>query len=103
MQKMGTDQERREEIQRILGASEEGDFTVVRWVKPEEPPEEGTYILVKESDPEEGIVCSQGAYEKGKFWYAPDGDTEIPRSRIIGWSYPPYDTRLDALGNIRHC
>ena len=76
---------------------------MVRWVKPEEPPQEGTYILVKESDPDEGIVCSQGAYENGKFWYAPDADVEIPSSRIIGWSYLPYDTRLDSLGNVKLC
>ena len=103
MQERESVQEKREEIQRILGAFEDGDFTVIRWTKPEDVPEEGSYLLIKENDPEEGVVCSQGAYEKGRYWYADPGvDTEISRSRIVGWSYLPYDIRLDTLGTRRH-
>ncbi|MDO5112644.1 MAG: hypothetical protein Q4E65_10095 [Clostridia bacterium] len=45
------------------------DYSIILWKPPYEKPEDGSSVLLKLADQECGIICSDAAYENGKFIY----------------------------------
>ncbi len=91
-----------EAIRAILCTRTIHDFTILQWNDPDSiQPEEGSYVVIKEKTSELGIFCVGAAYEHGEFWYTePEASGPIPKEKVIGWSYGPYDDRLDPLGRM---
>lgn len=75
----------------------EKDQTTIVWHPISCRPENGSYILIKCVDESGRVVCEPAAYEDERFLYFYDRDTwgEINEDIILGWSYYPYDDRLE--------
>ena len=83
-------------IREILGLRSTEEFTVILWTPPEEPPEEGSFVLLKLLDTDGStIVCEGGAYENGRYMNGLCDGSPCPLDQrmVLGWSYYPYDSR----------
>lgn len=83
-------------IREILGLKSTEEFTILLWTGPEQPPEEGSFLLLKLLDTDgSSILCEGGAYENGRYLnYAWDGTPcPLDQRMVLGWSYYPYDNR----------
>lgn len=95
---------KREQIRKILELPNHQSFSIVRWYTPEEAkPMEATYIIVKLYEPGSGFICTNAAYEHGRFWELdPLQDKPLEIIRVLAWSYPLLDDRVDELGHLRY-
>lgn len=73
------------------------DGYIILWRAAKDRPEDASYVLIKYMDEDLGNVCFAAAYENGEFIYAYEDDERLHRhvdeTRILGWSYFPYDCR----------
>ena len=82
---------KREQIRKILELPDHQSFSIVRWYSPAE---------VK---PGIGFICIGAAYEHGRFWELdPLKDKPLEIVRVLAWSYPPLDDRVDELGQLQY-
>lgn len=95
---------KREQIRKILELPDHRSFSIVRWYAPAEArPIEATYIIAKLYEPGIGVICADAAYERGRFWELdPFRDEPLKTARVLAWSYPPLDDRVDGLGQLRY-
>ncbi|MFR3484402.1 MAG: hypothetical protein ACLTXL_13440 [Clostridia bacterium] len=79
-------------------------FSIVRWYSPAEvKPIEATYVMAKLYEPGIGFICIGAAYEHGRFWELdPLKDKPLEIVRVLAWSYPPLDDRVDELGQLQY-
>ena len=83
---------KREQIRKILELPDHQSFSVVRWYSPAEVYEPGI-----------GFICIGAAYEHGRFWELdPLKDKPLEIVRVLAWSYPPLDDRVDELGQLQY-
>lgn len=83
-------------IRELLHADSTEDFSIILWSPPKEPPELGSYILMKVLGTDgRSVYCEHGAYENCQFLnYFYGGDWKvIDRRMVLGWSYYPFDNR----------
>lgn len=95
---------KREQIRKILELPDHQSFSVIRWYAPAEArPIEATYIIAKLYEPGIGVICADAAYERGRFWELdPSREEPLEIARVLAWSYPPLDDRVDELGQLRY-
>lgn len=95
---------KREQIRKILELPAHRSFSIVRWYTPVEArPREATYIIAKLYEPGIGFICVDAAYERGRFWeFESLKDEPMEMSRVLAWSYPPFDDRIDELGQLQY-
>lgn len=95
---------KREQIRKILELPHHRSFSIVRWYTPAEArPIEATYIIVKLYEPGIGFICADASYEHGRFWELdPSRAKPLKTACVLAWSYPPFDDRIDKLGQLRH-
>lgn len=49
------------------------------------------------------LSVSAAAYEHGRFWELdPLKDKPLEIVRVLAWSYPPLDDRVDELGQLQY-
>ena len=84
---------KREQIRKILELPDHQSFSIVRWYSPAEvKPIEAI-----------GFICIGAAYEHGRFWELdPLKDKPLEIVRVLAWSYPPLDDRVDELGQLQY-
>ena len=83
-------------IREILGLTSTDQFTILVWTQPEQPPEDGSFLLLKLLDRDgSSILCEGGVYENGRYLnYGWDGNPRpLDQRMVLGWSYYPYDNR----------
>ena len=95
---------KREQIRKILELPDHQSFSIVRWYSPAEvKPIEATYVMAKLYEPGIGFICIGAAYEHGRFWELdPLKDKPLEIVRVLAWSYPPLDDRVDELGQLQY-
>ena len=95
---------KREQIRKILELPNHQSFSIVHWYTPSEArPKEATYIIAKLYEPGLGFICVDASYERGQFWeFDPFQDEPLEMARVAAWSYPPFDDRVDELGQLRY-
>lgn len=88
---------RRNLLRKLLKVERDEDYSVLYWKPVTQRPVNATYVLLKERDPEFGVMSSLASYEKNRFWYFGDWADKDPvnESRILGWDYLPYDDHLN--------
>ena len=92
-----------EQIRKILNLSSQSEFSVIRWNSPNRvPPENASYVMIKQYERGIGVVCSFASYEKQHFWdLLSRSDVPIHRESVIAWAYPPYDSRVTQTGPLK--
>lgn len=77
-------------------------FSIIQWQSPQsEKPQDATYVIIKEpAGLGLGFVCTDAAYENGRFWYVSPDFKPIPEKNVLLWAYAPFDDRLNMLGQI---
>ena len=80
-------------LRRLLNVRHEKDYSILFWKHPSDHPREGSYVLLKQLDDAEGLICVNASYENGQFWYqCYSGECmEIKTESIRGWDYYPYN------------
>ena len=93
---------KREQIRKILELPDHQSFSIVRWYSPAEPIE-ATYVMAKLYEPGIGFICIGADYEHGRFWELdPLKEKPLEIVRVLAWSYPPLDDRVDELGQLQY-
>ena len=92
----------REQVHRILNCSAHRDFNIIQWQNPKiEMPQEASFVLIKEpAGSGLGFLCTEVAYEHGRFWYVWPDYRPVPAKNVLLWTYAPFDDRVNFLGQL---